>query len=142
MTGSDFGLEFHHFGLAAKKPDAAVKFLAALGYRTDASTFDPLQNVNLMMCHHSSMPAVEIIWPASDRGPVDSLLAKHTGGLVYHLCFTATSIAESLARMAEAGIQPFEIAPPKPAVLFGGANVSFYMIPGMGVIEIIEGHPT
>jgi hypothetical protein len=30
------------------------------------------------------------------------------------------------------------VSPPKPAILFGGRHVSFYMIIGIGQIEIIE----
>jgi hypothetical protein len=139
MIENNFGLHFHHLGIAVRKPETAKEFLAALGYRFGESIFDPLQNVNLMMCTNESMPSVEIISPALGKGPVDTLLARHTNGLVYHLCFTVDKLGDCLSRMTAAGIQPFEISPPKPAVLFGGEKVSFYIVPGMGVIEIIEG---
>jgi catechol 2,3-dioxygenase-like lactoylglutathione lyase family enzyme len=137
---STFGLQFHHLGLAVKEPAEARRFLEGLGYRFGGEIFDPLQNVNVMMCYHDTMPAVEIIFPASaGQGPVTNLLATHKNGLIYHLCFRVDNLSECLTRMEAAGIRLFEISPPQPAVLFGGDPVSFYMVPGMGVIEIIEG---
>jgi hypothetical protein len=133
------GLTFHHFGLAVRSPDAARRFLGALGYCDGDFIFDPEQNVNLMLCTHDSMPDVEVICPASaGKSPVDRLVARHANGIVYHLCYVASDLQASLAAMEQAGLNPFCIAPPKPAILFAGEQVSFYMIDGLGLVEILE----
>src|SRR5438105_14480186 len=133
------GLTFHHLGLAVRSPDAARRFLNALGYHDGNLTFDPEQHVNLMLCTHASMPDVEIICPAFEgNSPVDKLVARHASGIVYHVCYLTGDLEASLAAMKQAGLNPFCVAPPKPAILFAGERVSFYMVDGMGLIEILE----
>jgi catechol 2,3-dioxygenase-like lactoylglutathione lyase family enzyme len=133
------GLQFHHLGLAVRKPEDARRFLTAMGYRVGDVVFDPEQNVNLHMCTHDVMPGVEIIYPGeSGKTPVDRLLARHDSGIVYHVCYRTDDLAGALAAMAEAGLRTLCVSPPKPAILFGGERVSFYMVDGFGLIEIIE----
>ncbi len=133
------GLTFHHFGLAAREPEVALRALRALGYACGEVIFDPEQNVRLALCTHAAMPSVEVIAPGSDgKTPVDRMVAKHGGGIVYHLCYTTKDLAGSLAGMEQAGLHVTCVAPPTPAVLFGGERVSFYMADGLGLIEIIE----
>jgi len=43
-----------------------------------------------------------------------------------------------LAAMEQNGVRAVCVAPPTPAVLFGGRPVSFYNIVGMGLCEIID----
>ena len=133
-----FGLAFHHLGLATKTPALAAGFLKGLGYRIGPEMFDPQQNVNLMMCEHTTMPAVEIISPAGGKGPVSGLLATHSSGLIYHSCFTTDDLKASLQKLENAGLRILCVAPPKPALLFEERAVSFYQINGFGLIEILE----
>ena len=135
-----FGLEFHHLGLAVKKPATATAFLAALGYREGERVFDPVQRVNLAMFHHDGMPDVEVIWPGDGPSPVDAILKK-SDGRVYHLCYTAADPAGAVTAMQEHGFDVLEVAAPEPAVLFGGQKVSFYSVAGFGLIEIIDRRP-
>jgi hypothetical protein len=133
------GLTFHHFGLAAREPEAACAVLRAMGYRCGEEIYDPEQNVRLVMCAHDAMPSVEVIAPGSDgKTPVDRLVARHGGGIVYHLCYTSKDLAVTLAAMEAEGLHATCVAPPTPAALFGGEKVSFYLLDGMGLIEIIE----
>ena len=143
LSGSAHGpvwsFTFHHLGLAAREPQAACHVLKALGYRCGEEIFDPEQNVRLVMCDHDAMPSVEVIAPGSvGKTPVDRLVAKHGGGIVYHLCYTTTDLSASLATMEKEGLHATCVAPPTPALLFGGERVSFYHLDGLGLIEIIE----
>lgn len=134
------GLRFHHFGLAVRQPDQAIQFLQALGYQVGEVVFDPLQNVNLAMGSHESMPNVELIYPAGNGGgPIDRLLATHKDGLIYHLCYETDDWEASLVVLKRNGIARLAcLVPPKPAVLFGGKLVSFYIVSGVGLVEIID----
>ena len=135
----ELGLTFHHLGLAAREPEEALKVLRGLGYSCGKIIFDPEQNVRLAMCHHPAMPSVEVIAPGSDgKTPIDRLVAKHGGGIVYHLCYTTKDLAASLAAIQNNGLHATCVAQPAPAVLFGGERVSFYLLDGIGLIEIIE----
>jgi len=137
-----FGLSFHHLGLAVRRPRDATQFLTGLGYTLAEPVFDPEQNVNLIMCSHAgSMPDVEIIFPAMGKSPVDALTASRPDGIVYHMCYVTADLAVTLAALDAGGVRAVCKAPPTPAILFGGRNVSFYDIVGMGLCEIIEDHP-
>src|ERR1700740_2721280 len=100
-----FGLRFHHFGLAVRRPDSATTFLSGLGYRVGESIFDPEQNVNLIMNTHDQMPSVEIIYPTLGEGktPVDGLIVRHPDGVVYHPCFETSSIEQSVGESQASG---------------------------------------
>jgi hypothetical protein len=130
-------LSFHHFGLAVKGPEPARRFLTVLGYQIGESIFDPAQNVNLQLVTHADHPAVEIIWPGTSDGPIDRYIQRHTAGIVYHLCYETGDLARSLAMMENQGLNPICISPRTPALLFGGRQVSFYKVLGIGLIEII-----
>ncbi len=132
-------LKFHHVGLAVKNPEAAQKFLLALGYQLLPPLYDPLQCVNLRMCTHPAMPHVELIWSAETGAPspVGNLL-KNREGLVYHLCYSSNNVAGALAGMEKLGLRILPLGEAKPAVLFEGLCVSFYEVRDMGLIEIIH----
>lgn len=132
-----FGLTFDHFGLATRDAGSSQAFLSGLGYDTPPAIYDPLQRVNLALCTHPAMPAVEVIAAGPESGPLEAVLAQQPQA-IYHLCYRATDLAASLAAIKAAGHRLMVVSPPKPAVLFGGQRVSFYMVRGFGLIEIIE----
>ena len=133
------GLEFHHLGLAVRRPDDAKAFLGVLGYELGEPIYDPEQNANLIFCRHRGrMPDIEIIYPAKDKSPVDNVINRRPDGLVYHLCYVTDDVAAWLRRMEQADIRAVCIIPPVPAVLFAGRLVSFYNVVGVGLCEVIE----
>lgn len=135
-----YGLSFHHLGLAVAKPEPALAFLRGLGYRAGKAVFDPLQGVNLQICEHPTMPLVEVISPGKSDGPLNALLTRSREGLVYHVAYRTADLAASLnALEAHPDLRVICVSSPKPAVLFNGESVSFYVISGLGMIEIIEG---
>lgn len=130
-------LQFHHFGLAVRRPDEARVFVSALGYRMGEAVFDPAQNVHLQLCSHETHPAMEIIWPGDARGPIEKLTERHAG-IIYHVCYETDNLAAALARFDGAKLRVVCISPPTSAPLFGGRKVSFYNVVGIGLIEILE----
>jgi hypothetical protein len=132
-----FGLQFDHFGLATSDADKSLSFLGALGYQVPEAVHDPLQRVNLVFCTHPEMPSVEVIYAAGEEGPLQAILA-HQPQSIYHLCFRSRDAASSLAEMKEAGYRSLVVSPAKPAILFDSLCVSFHMVHGFGLIEIIE----
>jgi hypothetical protein len=134
-----FGLRFHHLGLAVAEPEAAIRFLGAMGYRVQTRVFDPLQNVNLMMLEHATMPDVEAVWPGDEPSPIDGMIRQ--GHMVYHLCYVTDDPEASIAAMERAGMEVLPVGQAKPARLFGGTPVSFHHVDGFGLIELIHGEP-
>jgi methylmalonyl-CoA/ethylmalonyl-CoA epimerase len=100
--------------------------------------YDPLQKVNLVLCLSADMPTVEVIFPSEECGPLSAILADRSESL-YHLCYRSHDLPTSLAAMKQAGHRVIEVAAPQPAVLFDNKPVSFYLVKGFGLIEIIEG---
>jgi len=135
-----FDLKFHHFGLAVRAPDSAFVYLKSLGYSEGRTVYDPLQRVNVALCHHNEMPDVEVIWPGDGPSPIDNLI-KRGGSTIYHLCYSCDDPKGAIAAMKAAGLRVLNVSPPKAAVLFGGREVSFYSIADVGIIELIHGEP-
>lgn len=129
--------EFHHFGLAVRKEEAALKFLSATGYTPGIRIYDPEQNVNVRLCVSPDMPDVELVTPGVGSGPLDSILSR-SPEMVYHLCYQTSNLAGVLESFKEKGIRCLCVAPRKPAILFDHRFVSFYHLPGFGLIEILE----
>lgn len=137
MNTVDCGLRFHHFGLATRDAEKTTLILQGLGYRLGEAIFDPLQNVHLIWGEHDSMPAIEVVYPSDSAGPLDAYLVDHSE-MVYHLCYVSSNIDSSLAALKDAGLRVLPVIAPKPAVLFDGKLVGFYMAKGLGLIEILE----
>ncbi len=136
----DFGLRFHHLGLATREPAGAGKFLKGLGYEIGEIVHDPAHNVNVAICTCHDKPDVELVTPSEGEGPLDNILECHDS-LIYHTCYVSEDVQASLAEMDEAGHRAIPLSAPKKAVLFGGRKVSFYAVKGFGVIEIIDDSP-
>jgi methylmalonyl-CoA/ethylmalonyl-CoA epimerase len=130
-------LRFHHFGLASSRPERSLKFLDVLGYLPTRQVYDPIQNVNLSLCMHSTMPTVELVAPGEGEGPLDAILATANGS-IYHLCYETEDLEESLRALKLGGFRVVCISSPKPAVLFDNRRVSFYMIKDFGIVELLE----
>ncbi|MEO5571601.1 MAG: VOC family protein [Bacteroidia bacterium] len=134
---NQFGLTFHHFGLAVSKPEKAIHFLNSMGYEIGEKVFDALQNVNLKMCTGNEMPDVELIFPSETKGPLDKMLADRNE-IIYHICYRTSNVNEALEKMKAGGNRLICVSKPKQAILFNNHPVSFYQVAGFGLIEFLE----
>lgn len=129
---------FHHFGLAAVDPVRATAFVAQLGYHCSSAVFDPLQNVHLRWCECDCAPAIEIVSPAERDGPLGRILIDQPSSF-YHLCYEIeVTTTDALDTLRVGGARVVTVLAPLPAVLFDGRNVSFHMVQGFGLIELLE----
>ena len=119
MMLENHGLNFHHLGYAVSDIPAALKV------------------VRRVWCAHDTMPAVELVAPTDNPGPIDNIL-EHCSESIYHTCYRASNIEKSVSAIKGDGIRVLPVASPKPAVLFGGRRVGFYQLRGFGLIEIVE----
>lgn len=135
------GLRFHHFGMAARDPERTAQFLGALGYACAEPVHDPLQGVDLRWCTRANSPPIEIVSIAGETGPLGGVLAAQ-GTSFYHLCYeTVGATADAIDAFRSQGLRVVTAREPLPAVLFGGRLVSFHMIQGFGLIELVEPLP-
>jgi methylmalonyl-CoA/ethylmalonyl-CoA epimerase len=134
---NSFGLTFHHLGLAVRTPEKALLFLSGLGYTNGPKIYDEYQEVNLIFCDHHDMPDVEIIYPTSKAGPLDNMLSKNSE-IIYHTCFESDDVYASVRSMKSLGHRVMQISPATPAALFKNRRVSFYLVRGFGLVELLE----
>lgn len=134
-----FGLTFHHLGLAVSDVEKASIFTKSIGYKLSKAVSDPLQRVDLIMCTHSQMPSIELVFNESNHNnsPITSIL-KHQKESIYHLCYECSNILESVTLIKSSGIKTLKISSAKPAVLFDGRLVAFYFVSGIGLIEFLQ----
>ena len=135
-------LSFHHIGLLTGQPELAINRLRQLGYLPGETVFDPEQEVLLCMCvgANNELP-IELVTPTPNNQSLSRLL-KRRDDYMYHICFTTSNIKEGITALSIGKSDCIaEITPPKPAVLFGGRRVAFYVVPGLGLIELLEQPP-
>jgi hypothetical protein len=128
--------KFHHFGLLSTNAEASCQLLVNLGYEVLGPIEDPLQNVCAYWGSHSTLPCVEIISPTATPGPVSNLAKRIQQG-VYHLCFEVSDAQTFIERIA-GGNRVLQVSPPKRAVLFENRLISFYLVEGFGLVELLE----
>lgn len=132
------GCRLHHIGIATNNENTAVGFYIGQGYRLIDAVEDRLQNVKLTFLVHPSQMAIELVSPIGTFGPVSNLLLQHSRGLVYHLCYLTDSIEGAVGGFERAGLSVICVSSKKPAVLFQGRMVAFYVVVGLGLIELLE----
>lgn len=132
------GIHFHHLGLLTDQPAATATALTFLGYRVADPVYDPLQDVELRMAEgHSEFARIEVITPRSRDSALAKLVTRR-GACVYHSCFSVQDVHATLSSLAGLGLRIITVSAPKPAVLFGGKQVSFHSIEGLGLVEFID----
>lgn len=136
-TPNSYGLAFHHLGLAVKHPELAVRFLTGCGYHIGPVVRDELQNVNACLCTGGDQPTVELLYPTEIPGPLKPIL-KARASLIYHVCYESLDREKTLRALEADNHRIGVLSPPQPAVLFGGRPVSFYVVAGFGMIELLE----
>ena len=132
-------LVFHHVGLLTDQPQSAVRRLERAGYRSGPRVVDPLQQAALQLCFGPvGSAAIELVTPEAGNLALGRLL-KRRGDFMYHVCFTAPDFETALQTLADGEADAIAtVSAPKPAVLFDGARVAFYLVPGLGLVEILE----
>jgi methylmalonyl-CoA/ethylmalonyl-CoA epimerase len=136
---ADSVLAFHHVGLLTDRPDTAARRLAKAGYQPGPVVFDPLQQVTLQLCQGPSGSAtVELVTPLPENAALGKLLRKRAD-YMYHVCFTTPGFETALEILADGDDDRIAlVSPPTPAVLFNNARVAFYLVPGLGLVELLE----
>ena len=132
-------LVFHHVGLLTGQPEVACARLQMLGYDCGEPVYDPLQDVVLCMCDGpAGAPRMELVTPRPSNLSLSRLL-RRKDDYGYHVCYSSPSISEGLAALGDDTLgRIVEVMAPKPAILFGGARVAFFSVPGLGLVELLE----
>lgn len=132
-------LVFHHMGLLTDEPELAALRMQQAGYRLGPQVFDPLQLASLRMCEGPADSAsIELVTPHANNTSLRRLLERR-GDYMYHICFAVSTFTAGLAQLSLGTDDRIVVlSEPKPALLFDNSLVAFYVVPGLGLVELLE----
>jgi methylmalonyl-CoA/ethylmalonyl-CoA epimerase len=128
-------IKFHHFGLAVKTFENALNFYKNLNYLCTSPIIDKQQNVELILCTSKIFPSVELIRPINNRSPITNYL-KTSNEITYHTCYEIDNVDD--IKFLFLNNRAICRSKPQPAILFENRLVSFYYLPNVGLIEILQ----
>ena len=123
-----------HIGVAVRQLDPAIHSLLEQGYTLVARAHDPIQRSELAMLSKPDHVRVELVRALDDRSPT----ARMPDQTPYHLCLRVVSIQDTIASWSRVGIDASAASEAAPAVLFDQRLVQFFVVPGVGLIELVE----
>jgi methylmalonyl-CoA/ethylmalonyl-CoA epimerase len=145
VTTLPAGLELHHLGVAVKDIEAGIAaYTRMFGYQLlHGPVDDPRQRVTVAFLGtaggaEGEALQYELVAPlaGSQGSPIERFL---TGISCYHVCYQVVDLEQSLSCFHLAGCTT--IAPPCPAVAFGGRRIAWLLTPTNHLLELLEKHP-
>lgn len=128
----------HHLGfVVASISKAAEPFAISVAARWDGKVIhDPLQRVRVAFFSplDARNPVFELVEPASDLSPVSDFLKKGAG--LHHVCYEVDDLESGLREAKATGL--VIVAPPTPAVAFGGRRIAWVCSRSRLLMELLE----
>lgn len=128
-------MKFHHIGVAVKSIDKTAAVYVAGGYKQSATTFDPVQNVNICWLTKEGMPTVELLAPIDETSPVCKTLEKN-GVTPYHTCYIVEDLERAVTVLRK--MKYVAVSSPVEAPAIGNSKVCFLFNKNVGLIELVE----
>lgn len=128
-------MKFHHIGVAVKSIDKTAAVYVTGGYTQSATTFDPVQNVNICWLTKDGMPTVELLEPVDETSPVCKTLEKN-GVTPYHTCYIVEDIEQAVADLRK--MKYLAVSNPVEALAIRNSKVCFLFNKNTGLIELVE----
>lgn len=127
-------MRLHHIGVACRDIREEIDRLHRLHAVVEQTPVvrDEEQDAELVLLTLADGTRIELVAGRQ----VDPWVKRNIG--LYHLCFEVEDIGAEIYRLTEEGARL--VAPPKPAVLFGGREVAFLYVE-YGLIELLSKNP-
>lgn len=109
--------------------------LRSLGYYVGEITLDPVQRVGVAFASRPQEAMLEVISDLDTDGPTHRIISK-TGKGLYHICYEADNLEESMLRMGNKGF--LLIDAPVPAVASDGKRIAWEYKRYIGSTRLIE----
>ena len=132
----NFGLKFHHLGLATDNPRLTLKILKNIGYKPIKTRSNKNYNVKNIICSSKSHPTIEIVAKMGGKSPIDNIVKKNKN-LVYHICYSSKNLKKTLNMMKKKKLSIVKISNSYLSP-FEGVDASFFFLRGIGIIEIMN----
>ncbi len=128
---------FDHLGIFVHSiEDGQRKLESILPIRSWGKVFDDdILHVRVCFGLDESGLRYELVAPFGSPNPVSGVLAGRKN-ILNHVAYRVPDIAAASRALRSSGSVP--IAPPKPAVAFGGALVAFFLTALGFIIELVE----
>ena len=133
---NNFGLKFHHLGMATDDLKLSMSLLKKAGYKVDKIRSNKNYNVKNAICSSKNQPSIEIVSKVKGKSPIDSILKKNANS-IYHICYMTKNLKKTLQQFKKAKIQVIKITDSYLSP-FEGVDASFFFIKGMGIVEIMD----
>ena len=127
--------KFHHIGVAVKDIEKTAAIYVQGGYKKSATTFDPVQNVNICWLVKEGMPTVELLAPVNETSPVCKTLEKN-GVTPYHTCYIVEDIEKAMSDLRK--MKYVAVSKPEVAPAISNCKVAFLFNKNVGLIELVE----
>ena len=127
--------KFHHVGVAVKDIEKTAAIYVQGGYKKSATTFDPVQNVNICWLVKEGMPTVELLAPVAETSPVCKTLEKN-GVTPYHTCYIVEDIEKAMSDLRK--MKYVAVSKPEVAPAISNCKVAFLFNKNVGLIELVE----
>jgi methylmalonyl-CoA/ethylmalonyl-CoA epimerase len=129
-------LFFHHVGVLVKNIAEASLNYRRLGYRPATEVVhDTVQTAHVQFFRLAGDDAyLELVAPDDTDSKLANALRK--GGGLHHVCYSTADIEGGCEELSTAGW--FVIAPPTPAVAFGGRRIAWLRGADRMLIELVE----
>lgn len=127
--------KFHHIGIAVKDIEVTAAIYENGGYKTSATIYDPIQNVNICWLTNEDAPILELLAPVNESSPVNKILEKN-GVSPYHTCYIVKDIQMAITELRKQ--KYVMVNKPAEAVAFKGSKVVFLFNKNVGLIELVE----
>ena len=132
----NFGLKFHHLGLATDNPKLTLRILKNIGYKPIKTRSNKNYNVKNIICASQSHPTIEIVAKMGGKSPIDNIVKKNKN-LVYHICYSSKNLKKTLNMMKKKKLSIVKISNSYLSP-FEGVDASFFFLRGIGIIEIMN----
>ncbi|MCB2298643.1 non-ribosomal peptide synthetase [Clostridium tagluense] len=133
----EFQCILDHVGVAVKDIETTRKYYHTMGYLQGETIYDPLQDAHLALFSKMGYPTIELV-TLSNNEAQSHMAPSIDVSTPYHLCYRVRSLQEIIKRIKNYDISWEIIKNSNPAVLFGGKEVLFIYVKGIGLIEFLE----
>lgn len=131
-------LRFHHIGVACTSIDAERARFALLGYVPESEPFvDRTQGVRGTFLVGPGL-RVELLEQLPGSTVLESWLRANIR--LYHQAFEVDDIEAAISDLRRGGA--VLVAPATPAVAFDGRAIAFLLLPGVLLVELVQGDVT
>ncbi len=137
----DDSFRLHHVGLlVANVATASEQLIKRFGYVAESPVIeDPLQTAFVMFL---KLPGAdhwtELVAPNGPGSALSTALKTRKGG-THHLCYEIADIASACERLRDRGM--LLVAPPVPAMAFGGRRIAWLIDADCLLVELVESGP-